>query len=104
MAELIAQDTWVEIHQILLAAGARAPKVPSDTKIVPLEMRVKGFLVEPALPGEEAEIVTPAGRHLRGTLVQINPAYNHSFGPPIPELTRIGIEVRDILRQRGRYR
>jgi hypothetical protein len=104
MAELIARDTWVEIHQILLAAGDRAPQVPSDTQNVPLEMRVKGFLVEPALMGEEAEIITPAGRHLRGILAKANPAYTHGFGPPIPELSKIGVEVRDILRQQGRFR
>lgn len=104
MAELIAQDTWVEIQQILLAAGERAPQVPPDTQGVSLEMRVKGFLAEPALLGEEAEIVTPAGRRLQGTLVEINPAYTHGFGQPIPELSRIGSEVRAILRQRGRCR
>ena len=101
MADLIAKNTWVEIHRVLLAAGERAPQVPEDTQNVPLEMRVKGFLVKPALLGEEAEIVTAAGRRLQGTLTVVNPAYTHGFGPPIPELTSIGEEVRDILRKRG---
>ncbi|MEA3548606.1 MAG: 2-amino-4-oxopentanoate thiolase subunit OrtA [Thermodesulfobacteriota bacterium] len=104
MADLIKKNTWVEIHRVLLAAGERAPQVPEDTQEVPLEMRVKGFLVKPALLGEEAEIVTAAGRRLHGTLTEVNPAYTHGFGPPIPELTSIGEEVRAILRKRGRCR
>ena len=90
--------TWVEIHCTVLAAGERAPQVPEDTQAVPLEMRVRGFLTEPCAIGEEAEIETPTGRRLRGKLVEVNPAYTHGFGPPIPELSRIGSEVRAILR------
>lgn len=99
MTERIAQETWVEIHRIVLAPGERAPQVPGDTQSVPLEMRVKGFLTAPAVLGEEAEIETPAGRRLRGTLVEVNPAYTHGFGPPIPELSTIGLEVRAMLRE-----
>lgn len=104
MTELIDKGTWVEIQRILLPAGERAPQVPEDTQRVPLEMRVKGFLVESASLGEEAEIVTPVGRHLRGSLTEVNPAYSHSFGSPIPELSTIGGEVRAMLRERGRVR
>jgi hypothetical protein len=101
MAELIKKGTWVEIHTIVLPAAERAPQVPEDTQQVPLEMRVKGFLAEPVLPGDEAEIVTTVGRHLRGTLIEVNPAYTHQFGAPVPELSTIGVEVRAILRARG---
>jgi hypothetical protein len=100
MAEPLAKGTWVEIHRIVLAPGERAPQVPEDTRLVPLEMRVKGFLLEAAALGEEAEIETPAARRLRGTLVADNPAYTHGFGPPIPELSTIGSAVRRILRER----
>lgn len=101
MAKLISKGTWVEIHNIVLPAGKRAPQVPEDTQQVPLEMRVKGFLVEPASLDEEVEIITTVGRHLRGTLIEVNPAYTHQFGAPIPELSTIGGEVRAILRERG---
>lgn len=101
MPELIAKGTWVEIHRVVLAAGGRAPQVPDDTKQVPLEMRVKGFLTTRATLGEEVEILTPAGRRLRGTLKEVNPAYTHGFGPPIPALAPIGGEVRALLRERG---
>ena len=50
--------------------------------------------------GEEAEIRTRAGRRLRGTLTVLNPAYTHSFGPPVPELSRVGAELRGVLRSR----
>ncbi len=101
MAKPISTGTWVEIHNIVLPAGERAPHVPEDTQQVPLEMRVKGFLLQPASLHEEVEIVTTVGRHLRGTLVEVNPAYTHQFGAPIPELLIIGGEVRAILRERG---
>jgi hypothetical protein len=104
MADLIEKGTWVEIHRIVLPAGERAAQVPVDTAQVPLEMRVKGFLVAPAAVGAEAEIVTASGRQLRGTLVEINPAYTHGFGAPVPELTSIASEVRTLLLQRGRGR
>ncbi|OOG26434.1 2-amino-4-ketopentanoate thiolase [Thioalkalivibrio denitrificans] len=97
MTELTPKGTWVEIYRVILPAGERAPQVPEDTAGVPLVMRVKGWLAAPAAPGAEAEIVTPAGRRLRGTLVAVNPAYTHGFGPPIPELSGVGPEVRAIL-------
>jgi len=100
MAEHVAAGTWVEVHRVVLRAGERAPQIPEDTRAVPLEMRVKGFLTQPAALGDEAVIVTPAGRRLRGTLTEVNPAYTHGFGPPIPELSVIGQEVRAILRER----
>ena len=104
MAEPIAKGTWVEIHRIVLPPGERAPQVPADTAAVPLEMRVKGFLTMPAALGEEAEVITPAGRRLRGALSAVNPSYDHGFGAPIAELTSIGMEVRAMLRARGRVR
>jgi len=99
MAETIAKGTWVEIHRIVLPAGERAPQVPDDTRQVPLEMRVKGYLVAPAALGDEAEIITPVGRKLRGIIKDSNPAYTHGFGAPIAELSSVGREVRVLLRE-----
>ena len=89
MAERAMQGAWVEIHRCVLQTGERAPQVPEDTRGVPLEMRVKGFLV------------APVGRRLQGTLTAVNPAYTHGFGAPLPELSTIGGEVRAMLRERG---
>lgn len=104
MTELAVQGAWVEIYSCVLQIGERAPQVPEDTRRVPLEMRVKGFLIAPAAPGEAAEIVTLAGRRLQGTLTEVNPAYTHGFGAPLPELSTIGVEVRAMLRERGLIR
>jgi hypothetical protein len=101
MADDVLEGTWVEIHAIVLPAGQRAPQVPEDTQGVPLEMRVKGFLAQTAVLGAEVEIVTVAGRRLRGTLAVVDPPYTHSFGPPIAELLTVGREVRALLGKRG---
>lgn len=101
---MIEAGTWVEIGRVVLPGGERAPQVPEDTRQLPLEMRVKGFLVAPASPGEDAEVLTPAGRRLRGILREANPAYTHSFGAPLPELSAIGPEVRAMLRERRERR
>jgi 2-amino-4-ketopentanoate thiolase alpha subunit len=72
------------------------------TKHTWVEVQVKGFLTHEATLGEEAEIITPAGRILTGTLTAIQPAYTHLYGPPVPELLSIGGEVRAILSTRGK--
>ena len=104
MMERATKHTWVEVHRMVLAPGERASQVPAETQQVPLEMRLKGFLLQDAAVGEEVDILTPAGRVLTGTLMTINPAYTHLYGPPIPELLPIGGEVRALLRARGTLR
>ena len=94
----VARGTWVELQRVVLAPGERAPQVPEETQRVPLELRVKGFLTSDAARGEAAEVVTAAGRRLRGTLDRVLPSYDHGFGPPVPELLAIGAELRAILR------
>ena len=98
MKQTIDKGSWVQIYRVVLPAGERAPQLPDDTGQVPLEMRVKGRLVEPARLGDEAEIVTAVRRRLRGVLEVVNPAYTHGFGEPIAELSAIGHEVRTLLR------
>ena len=99
MKQHAVKNTWVEIGAIVLPKGERAPNLPDDTKQVPLEMRVKGFLLHDAEKGTEAEIITPSGRRVRGELTEINPVVTHMFGPPIPELSPIAGEIRAILRE-----
>jgi hypothetical protein len=100
MSDPVASGTWVEIHRIVLEAGERAPQVPPDTARVPLEMRVRGTLVESAAPGDEVSVTTASGRTVRGVLCAVNPPYNHSFGAPLAELLDIREEVRERLRGR----
>ncbi len=96
--KIIEGGSWVEIHRIVLEAGERATQVPDDTKKVPLEMKVKGYLNGDAKLDDEVEIVTAVGRVVVGRLTAENPPYDHGFGEPILELMSIGREVKDILR------
>jgi hypothetical protein len=97
MTDRIAAGTWVELGSVVLPAGERAPQVPTDTQAVPLELRVKGFLVAAAALGEAAAVHTAIGRRLSGTLLAVEPPYAHGFGPPLAELLSIGPEVRAML-------
>ncbi len=100
MTDVVDKDTWVEILSVVLPAGERAPQGPVDTQEVPLEMRVRGYLLARAASGDVAEIVTPAGRRLSGIITDINPAYTHGFGAPIAELSGIGREAHALLHER----
>lgn len=86
---------WVQIHQVLMAPGARAPNLPPDTAVKPLEMRLKGFLTgeSEASIGAQVQIRTLAGRLVHGVLLAIEPRYEHDFGRPIPELMAVGEEL-----------
>lgn len=88
---------WVNIYDIVLKPEQRAPQVPDDTKKVPLETWVKGFIQHDADIGEEVEIVTMTGRRVTGKLVEVNPSYTHSFGTTVPEVFRIGLQLKEIL-------
>ncbi len=94
---MIEKGSWVRIHKIILEPSQRAPQVPDDTKQVPLEMWVKGYLQKEAEIGDTVEILTLTGRKETGTLIELNPYYNHSFGKFVPELLVIGKQVRDIV-------
>ncbi len=89
---------WVKVHRVVLGPEERAPQVPDDTKAVPLEMWVKGFLHEDeAAIGDEVTVTTLMKREEKGTLMEIKPSYDHSFGAYIPELVQIGVDLREIL-------
>lgn len=92
------QGDWVQIHIILLKPSERSERAPEDTKLVPLELRVKGFINHDAKIGEQVTITTHTGRQLSGKLIAVNPAYGHDFGRPVPELLTIGRELRALLK------
>lgn len=90
--------TWVRIHNIILTPEERADNLPADTAKVPLESWTKGFLIEEAEPGGNAIINTITGRTVSGTLIQVNPTYDHGFGEEfIPELLYIGRDLRKLI-------
>lgn len=92
------KEDWVEIHRVILKPEERAPNIPEETRRVPLELRVKGWLQDTsAVVGSEVTIRTATGRELKGTLRNVHPAHTHGFGEPVPELLMIGAELRALL-------
>lgn len=101
MAERLGakKGQWVEIHQVVLPAGQRAPQVPEETQRVPLEMRIKGFIENDAGIGDEVTVTTVIGRKLQGSLLAVEPGYQHNFGGYVSELITIGVELRALLQE-----
>lgn len=91
------QGDWVNIYNTVLKPEERAPQVPQDTKKVPLETWVKGFIQHDAGIGDEVTIETITGRKVVGRLVEVNPSYTHSFGNTVPEVFKIGLQLKEIL-------
>lgn len=93
---------WVRIHNVVLEPEERAGHLPEDTKRCPLEMWVKGFLVdEEARIGDRVVVRTYIGCEMEGTLNEIKPSYQHTYGEYIPELSYIGNQIRTILEGGG---
>jgi len=94
---LIKKGEWVLIHRNVLEASERAPQVPDDTKKVPLEMWVKGYLQKDANIGDEVTVVTRTKRIEHGNLLEANPYYKHDYGKFVPELLKVSEQVREVL-------
>jgi hypothetical protein len=93
------KGAWVQIHRRVLDPEERSGRLPRETRDVPLEMWLNGFLLEATAEiGDEVEIETAIGRRERGTLNLVNPGYSHSFGTTVPELLHIRAALRDIVR------
>lgn len=88
---------WVQIHKTVLEPSERAPQLPDDTKKVPLEMWVKGYLKQDAQIGEPVEVETTTGRSATGKLTSIYPSYSHDYGEFVPELQAIDKMLKGIL-------
>lgn len=57
-------------------------------------MWAKGFLTEDAEMNSVVTVKTITGRLMEGTLMEIEPFYEHNYGTYIPELIRIGQDLR----------
>lgn len=100
MKDTVKAGSYVQIHKTILHPEERTAKIPEDTKRVPFEMWVKGFLLKDAQPGGDATVKTITGREVSGTLVEANPAYKYGFGDTfIPELLQVGISLRKLARE-----
>lgn len=94
---MIKKNTWVQIEKIILNPSNRAASVPSDTKMTPLIMWVKGFLKSNAELGDIVKIKTKTGRIEKGKIVQVHPSFNHSFGNYVEEFERVDRIIQDTL-------
>ena len=90
----VAGGSWVEIEQVVLQAGERAPNVPEDTAAVDFVARVRGFLEADARLGGEVSVRTLAGRSVTGRLRDAHPRNPADFGNPVAELLDVGAAVR----------
>jgi hypothetical protein len=88
---------YVQISQIVINPENRAPQIPEDTKKVPYTLWIKGYALKEAVIFEEIEISTITGRKLTGTLTDINPSFNHSFGKYVKELGQVRDQVKNLL-------
>lgn len=88
---------WVQIENIVLPAGQRAPQVPEDTQKCDLKLWVKGVLQQDAEIGEEVEIETVTGRMTKGVLCEVNPRYVHDYGEFQPELLKVELQLKELL-------
>jgi len=96
---MIKKGAWVQIHKIVLTPAERSAQIPEDSKKVPLEMWVKGYLCEDAEMNTSARIETLTGRIENGTLMAVNPSYHHDYGDFIPELLVIDRMVKAALKE-----
>jgi len=94
---MISKNTWVQIHKIVLKPEERPATLPEETRKVPLELWVKGYLLTEANLGDKVSVRTITGRLECGTLVQINPCYLHTYGAFVPEILKIDLIVKDAL-------
>lgn len=93
----VPAGAWVEVQQVILEAGHRAPNVPDDTAGLDFVARIRGFLLSEAPMGSHVTVRTLVGRHVTGRLSAVNPRNPADFGNPVPELLRLGEEARDTL-------
>jgi 2-amino-4-ketopentanoate thiolase alpha subunit len=93
----VPAGAWVEVSQVVLPAGGRAPNVPPDTAATDFVARIRGFLSEPAAVGDDATVRTLLGREVTGRLTAVNPRNPADFGDPVPELLALGSAARRAL-------
>ena len=94
-------DEWVEVERVLLEPADRSANLPPETAERPMLVWVSGFATAEADLGGEVTVETMTGRLVTGRLSAINPGYFHTFGNPVPELVRVG---RDLRAQLAAYR
>ena len=92
------KNDWVRIHRDVMTPEQRTGRLPEDTKRVPLEMWVKGYLQdETAEIGDEVSVVTCVGRVEHGTLIEEGPCFELNYGSFVPEILAMDRQLRSAL-------
>ena len=92
------KNEYVRIHRAVLEAVERTGKLPEDTKSVPLEMWVKGWVQdEEAQIGDTVTVKTVVGRLETGVLMEEKPCYALNYGEYVPEILEIDQQLRGVL-------
>lgn len=100
MSKTAHKGDWVRIEQIILTPEQRLETLPEATRKVPLKCWTNGFLEEEeASVGEIVHIKTNIGRIISGTLYEIWPKYDHSFGRQQPVLIHVGEEIENLMKE-----
>jgi hypothetical protein len=94
---MIKKDSWVQIKKTIFTPNERSTNVPKDTKLVPFDMWVKGFLQDDASLGDWVVVKTVTGRTEEGKLVDVNPTFLHNYGTFVPENLTIARIVKTIV-------
>lgn len=97
MNPFVKKEDWIQIENVVLPAGNRAPQVPEDTQKCDLKIWVKGEALADAERGELVQVRTTTGRIAEGYPVEINPGYMHDYGEFQPELLKIERQLKEIL-------
>ena len=92
------KNEYVRIHRSILEDVERTGKLPEDTKSVPLEMWVKGWLQDAeAQIGDTVTVKTVVGRLETGILMEEKPIYALNYGEYVPEILEIDQQLRGVL-------
>lgn len=95
---MASKGDWVRIKSVVLKAEERTARIPEDTQKCDLLQWTKGFLQEDeAEIGDEVTVVTAVDRVVKGTLVETDPYYDHSFGKFIPEIIQMEKQLKEIM-------
>lgn len=96
---MIKKGTWVEVEEIVLTPQDRATNIPDETKKTPLKCWIRGKCLSDSELGNEVQVETNVGRIARGTIVDIEPGYYHTYGKYVEEISNIGKQAREMISQ-----
>ncbi len=92
---MVKKNSYVEIHKVIFEAIERTARIPEETKKVPYEMFVKGFLLEDSSIGDLVTVKTITGRLVEGELQKENPTFELGYGDFVPHI----MKIKQILRE-----